>query len=58
MGFIHKTLRNRLSTASLDNLIHVKTNMGVIYDSSHDSSNIIEEDEMISDDEYYIVVKD
>ena len=29
MGFIHTKLRNRLSTASMENLVYVKANMGM-----------------------------
>ena len=32
-----------------EKLVYVKTNMGMLYDYSHDSSQIKEEDELISD---------
>ena len=55
-GFIHTKLRNRISTKSVENLVYVNTNMGVFYDSSHDSPNITEEDELIGDDVLYVAI--
>ena len=56
MGFIHTKLCNRVSTTSVENLVYVKTNMGVICDSFHDSSHMTEEYEGISDDGSCIVI--
>ena len=58
MGFIHMKLRNRLITASAEKLVYVKTNMDVFYESSHDSSHMTEEDEVICDDESCIGIED
>ena len=57
MSFISTNFRNRLSTASVEKLLYVKTNMGVFYDSSCDSSQMTEEDEVISDDDSCVVIE-
>ena len=57
MGFINTKLRNRFSTTSMEKLVYINTNMGVLYDSSHESSQRTEEDEVISDDEPCIVIE-
>ena len=57
MGFIHTELCNRLSTPSVEKLVYVKNNMGVFEDSSHDSSQMIEEYEVIGDDDSCVVTE-
>ena len=41
----------------MEKLVYINTNMGVLYDSSHESSQRTEEDEVISDDEPCIVIE-
>ena len=56
MDSIPTELCNRLSTVSVDRLVYVKTNMGMFHDSSHGSSQITEEDEVISDYDSCVVI--
>ena len=56
MGFIQKKMSNRLSTASVENLVYLKTNVSMLYDYLRESSQMTEEDELVGYDDTCVVI--